>query len=110
MYIEPSIGMIVILFGIGGFVTFCFYLIKYINKKIKNKEGVFNYTPNDELIDCSFSTDFGTGKINGDKQEFQVYFDGGQVGFLVKDGVITEYKAKNNSNYQEYPIGKGGGK
>ena len=104
---DTIVGLITVLLMIGGLIFLFVKIRQFIQKKIKNRTGLLNSSKNNKPISLSLNTDVGTCKVDGDKNRFSIFFDSELVSFRVEDGIITEYKAKNSSEYKKYPVGRG---
>ena len=59
----------------------------------------------DDSLNLNIVSDVGMCRVVGNKEKFEMYFEGEAVGFVVKDGVITQYKSKSHPRYVDYVKG-----
>ena len=94
---ELIILLAIILALIAG--ASLFVVVKLIRSKATNTK--------DRELDLTIVTDAGICRVLGTKNTFEMYFERESVGFIVKDGVITQYKTKKRPGYTNYILGSG---
>jgi len=88
---------------LGGAIVFI--IIKYTTKTKNDNETdrhVSANTKNRPDIDQQDDTELGPCNITGIEDEFYILFSDRSIGFLVKNGIITEHKMKGNAGYKKY--------
>ena len=63
----------------------------------KNKRAV-------STINLTINSRVGTCRATGNKDAFNLDFNGTAISFQVKDGIITGYKTDGSSSYKSYPV------
>jgi hypothetical protein len=82
------IAVIMLVFLTAGGVAF--FLARTGKTKISN------------TVNLNIVSDMGVCRVVGDKEAFEMYFDNESIGFLVENGVITQFKSKTHPGYVKY--------